>query len=466
MAFLGSLVELGALTSPDAEPTEVISRPTSLVRTEQESIDATFSDWLVAKAIPPRVIFELTYRCSEKCVHCFNPGASHAAGEKSERKRNELTTVEVMEALDQIADLGVYTVTFTGGEPSLRKDFFEIVAYARSLRLAVNIYTNGQMSADDLDRLCRLWPRCVSVSLYSAIPEIHDTTSRLPGSFKRSVETLRALNARGIQTSVKCPIMKHTAPGYKLLLDLCDELGAAPQFEFDVVAANDGKLSPLAHQIEDEITLRELTLDPRVAGNLTAQSPNLGMYQKEPNAPVCGAGTHLLSISPDGAVLPCNSLSYEVGSLRTNKVADIWRNSASLKAWQKIALKHYDECGTHRYCSFCSHCPGSSLSLTGNPLAPNPSHCNRAKVRMKIHDELATGQMPEQTPGFGESSVVHRPVPVFINSKPQAPRVSQPTAEKIETDLSSIIASGNNHRDGLTIEEGSPMHLSISGSQT
>ena len=79
---------------------------------------ADFLDVLSAKAAqvrrPEGVTFELTYGCNLRCVHCYNP--THRA------LPNELTASEIYSLLNQIADLGVLTVTFTGGEPSVRPD--------------------------------------------------------------------------------------------------------------------------------------------------------------------------------------------------------------------------------------------------------------------------------------------------------------------------------------------------------
>jgi sulfatase maturation enzyme AslB (radical SAM superfamily) len=71
--------------------------------------------------------WEITYRCNESCVHCFNPGASHVAGDKPKRKTDELTTEEAFEFLLDLRQSGVFRLLITGGEVFLRKDIYEIL---------------------------------------------------------------------------------------------------------------------------------------------------------------------------------------------------------------------------------------------------------------------------------------------------------------------------------------------------
>ena len=98
-----------------------------------------FLQTLSAKAAqsrrPEGVTFELTYGCNLRCVHCYNP--THRA------LPHELTTSEICALLNQIADLGVLTVTFTGGEPSVRPDIGDILRHARRQGLMIHLMTNA-----------------------------------------------------------------------------------------------------------------------------------------------------------------------------------------------------------------------------------------------------------------------------------------------------------------------------------
>ena len=83
--------------------------------------------------IPLSVQLDLTYRCNERCVHCYLDHDDHG----------EMTTAEIMGLLDQMADAGVFYLTFSGGEILMRRDFFEILEYARLRTFCIKLKTNG-----------------------------------------------------------------------------------------------------------------------------------------------------------------------------------------------------------------------------------------------------------------------------------------------------------------------------------
>ena len=103
--------------------------------------------------VPISVHLDVTYRCNERCVHCYLDHDDHG----------EMTTAEIKDVLDQLAEAGVFFLTFSGGEVFMRRDFFEIVEYARRLLLNVKIKTNAVMIREKEARqlrelMCRAHP--------------------------------------------------------------------------------------------------------------------------------------------------------------------------------------------------------------------------------------------------------------------------------------------------------------------
>ena len=98
------------------------------------------------RGVPLSVQLDVTYRCNERCVHCYLDHDDHG----------EMTTAEINDVLDQLAEAGVFFLTFSGGEVFMRMDFFEIVEYARSLMFCVKIKTNAFMIREsEADRIAR-----------------------------------------------------------------------------------------------------------------------------------------------------------------------------------------------------------------------------------------------------------------------------------------------------------------------
>jgi len=129
--------------------------------------------------IPIDVHIDVTYRCNERCVHCYLDHDDHG----------ELNTIEIKDILDQLADAGVFFLTFSGGEVFMRRDFLELVAYARQLQFNVKVKTNAVMIREyEAQRLKALGVEQIQISVYSHRPEIHDAITKLPGSLSEPLK--------------------------------------------------------------------------------------------------------------------------------------------------------------------------------------------------------------------------------------------------------------------------------------
>src|SRR3981081_3092710 len=117
--------------------------------------------------IPLAIHMDVTYRCNERCVHCYLDHDDHG----------EMTTAEIKGVLDQLAEAGVFFLTFSGGEVFLRRDFFEILEYARLLQFNVKIKTNAVMIREaEAQRIRALGVDTIQISVYS---HRHDATATI-----------------------------------------------------------------------------------------------------------------------------------------------------------------------------------------------------------------------------------------------------------------------------------------------
>jgi len=123
--------------------------------------------------IPLRVHLDLTYRCNERCVHCYLDHEDHG----------ELKTHEVLDLLAQLAEAGVFFLNLSGGEIFMRKDLFEIIGHARKLQFSVKLKTNGVMvKREKAQRLSALGIEDLQNSLYSHLPSLDQSFFEPPGS--------------------------------------------------------------------------------------------------------------------------------------------------------------------------------------------------------------------------------------------------------------------------------------------
>ncbi len=423
--FIGQLEADGLVTGVEPAANDGASRPTpepppKPMAFEESTADAhlrEFMEWATDHGFLYSIHWEITWRCNERCVHCYNPGAAHLPHEKAERDTNELDTGEVFAALGQMRDLGVFRLTLSGGEPMLRRDFWEIMAEARRLGFSVNIYTNGlKLNSESVQRLAQLYPSTVSISVYSAEPTVHDQITRIPGSFGRSVEALALLRQHGIRTYLKSIQMNHTVRSHSLVHELAETLGAGPEIDMGMSAAADGASAPLALAAQNPAELVVMAATPGSPLYVGSVEEGFHYIQRDPHATVCGAGVGAMSIDPEGTILPCSSLPIPCGTLRDDGLEKVWNNSRVhrrgqarsqvsapgsldtgdvLSRWQQITLKDYHECGAHDRCLWCQKCPGLAMLEHGDPLAPSSTNCRMATARMLAAGLLSRGETRE-----------------------------------------------------------------------
>lgn len=378
------------------------------------NLEAEFKlmEWCVEKGFLYASSWEMTYRCNERCIHCFNPGASHVEGDKSFRKVKELTLDKIKETLDDLKKIGVFRLLITGGEIFLRKDFFEIIEYIRKLRFSFTIFTNGTlMSRDDIDRLKDNFPQRIELTLYSHDPKIHDSITKLKGSWEKTLNTAKYIKQKGIHVILKTTVMNETVNDIQKFETFVDSLGFEYSVDFNMSPGVDGSVYAVENLLPKASNLIFQCLNetsPLYVGKLN--KPNKFDPKKDVGNPVCGAGRSLMNISAEGNISPCNSLPLEVGNLNEVKMSEVWKNSSigkkekkinydrnkslngenseKLSSWQGVVRGVYDVCGDFERCSWCHKCPGMAYLETGSELKPSTTNCRNAAARMIAYDLL------------------------------------------------------------------------------
>ena len=146
------------------------------------SLLSEMNEKATARGIPVAAHMDITWRCNERCVHCY---LDHDG-------KGEMTTDEIKDVLSQLADAGTFFLSISGGEPLMRRDCFEILEYARTLRFNVKLKTNAVMiGPKEAARIRKLGIEQVQISLYSHRPEVHDAITKLPGSLRRTIKGIR-----------------------------------------------------------------------------------------------------------------------------------------------------------------------------------------------------------------------------------------------------------------------------------
>ena len=344
----------------------------------------------VEKHRPLSVHFDLTYRCNERCVHCYLDHDDHG----------ELTTAECLKVLDDLARSGALFLTFSGGEIFLRPDLYEILAAARGLHFDISLKTNALLvTPERAARLREFGVRRVQISVYSDIPAVHDAITKVPGSLQRTLAAIPILLEHGLQVKLACPLMQENLMAYRGVMALAEKLGIPYILDLTITPMMDGSGGPLAHRASVSSLLPVLQ-DPllhackphpgaQAAGALNAP-PAFGSavssgieslaYEDLP----CSAGHNSCYISPYGDVFPCVQLPQAAGNLRREKFDEIWYHAPQLERLRAIRESQLPICSRCEIRSYCERCPGLALMEGGDMLGAYERACALAEEKARL----------------------------------------------------------------------------------
>jgi radical SAM protein with 4Fe4S-binding SPASM domain len=169
---------------------------------------------------PFEVVWNFTYTCNLKCKHCYEDAGGH---------KPELSTEEAFQAVDElskIASVGLPALSFSGGEPLMRKDFFEVAAYAQKKIPYLSIATNGTLlTKDNVKCLKDVGIEYVEISLDGATKKVHEAFRRVPGCFEKTMRGIQNSIDEGLDTCIATTIQKENISEVKKIIKLVDELG-------------------------------------------------------------------------------------------------------------------------------------------------------------------------------------------------------------------------------------------------
>ncbi|MDH5636402.1 MAG: radical SAM protein [Candidatus Bathyarchaeota archaeon] len=170
---------------------------------------------------PFEIVWNFTYSCNLRCKHCYEDAGSH---------RPELTTDQAFTTIDnlsKIANIGLPALSFSGGEPLIRKDFFEAAAYAKKKIPYVSIATNGTLlTKDNVKKLKEVGIDYVEISLDGASKEVHEKFRGVPGCLEKTMKGIRNCVDENLDTCIAATAHKENLDEIPKIIELAQELEA------------------------------------------------------------------------------------------------------------------------------------------------------------------------------------------------------------------------------------------------
>ena len=302
------------------------------------------------------VSWNTTNACNMYCDHCYRD-----AGCKAEE---ELSTAEAKTLLEQIARAGFKIMIFSGGEPLMRPDIVELVAYAASLGLRPVFGTNGTLITLEMaQKLKAAGAMGMGISLDSMDREKHNKFRKFPGAWEGAVQGMRNCRAAGLPFQIHTTVMEWNNHELEDLTDFAVAEGAVAHHFFFLVPTGRAKTieaeSLRAEAYEDTLTRImkkqqevEIELKPTCAPQFLRIAAQMGLKTRFRRG--CLAGTAYCIISPRGKVQPCAYLNMELGDVRQTPFDEIWKNSEVLNKLR--TLEYSGGCGSCEYKRACGGC--------------------------------------------------------------------------------------------------------------
>jgi AdoMet-dependent heme synthase len=327
-----------------------------------------------------RVYWESTASCNLRCIHCRRLDVLDKPSPE------ELTTAQAKSLIDEIATFGRTVFIFSGGEPLVRPDLFELAAYAREKGLPIALSTNGTLVTPELaQKIKDTGIYYASVSLDGATAETHDLF-RGTGAFDKTIKGMDEMLARGIKVQINFTVTKMNVKDVPAVYELARAHKAIALYLFLLVPVGCGveiAESQMLSKEEVEEWLRWV-VQKDTQGPLPLKAicaPQYFRVEHEANGnsetPIatdrkgCLAGLHMCFVSHKGEVFPCGYLPIVAGNVKDTPFSKIWTESKALDNLRDSGLLT-GRCGGCGYKDVCGGCRARGYFAYGDVLAEEP----------------------------------------------------------------------------------------------
>ncbi len=344
---------------------------------------------------PFTIAWEVTRACAYACVHC-------RADAQHQRHPEELTTGEAFQLIDRLSEFGQPILIFTGGDPMMRRDLFELIAYAtqKGLRCSLTPTATALPTQDRLQEAVQAGIRRIALSLDAPHPEIHDDFRKVQGSWQRTMDILQRALEVGLSIQVNTTVATHNADILPEMVPFIEQVGAVQWSLFFLVptgrAQAEKMISPDEHErifnwlydlsqsapfdikgtaapMYRRVAIERKKAETQAGENVTFQGAGF-QYADGLNRPTKGVndGNGFLFISHTGDIEPSGFLPIPAGNVRRDDIVDVYRNHplfVDLRDPEKLKGR----CGICEYRDVCGGQRGRAYGLTGDYLATDPA---------------------------------------------------------------------------------------------
>lgn len=332
------------------------------------------------------VQWHLTERCNLSCRHCYQK-PDRVAELAPEQVESLLT--EIRQTLDFWSDryqlLFKPALNLTGGEPLIYPDLWRILRYGSQLGFNCSVMTNGTLISNrDAELLKKLGVNSVQVSIEGTQP-VHDQI-RGENSFSRALQGVAALVAAGIEVTFSLTLTALNIDELPSVINIAETHRVARVGFSRLVPFGQGKelQSLMVPTPQYRELLAQLPSLRRPGVDIVSNDPLACLFDPAlaellPSGVAafgCAAGTHGITVMPDGAVMPCRRMDLVIGNLLTTPFRRLWVESPVLQELRSQAT-YRGKCQSCEFWSACRGCRAVARALSADPnrghLDPDPN---------------------------------------------------------------------------------------------
>ncbi|OUJ19454.1 Radical SAM superfamily enzyme [Methanonatronarchaeum thermophilum] len=342
----------------------------------------------------PVVMWNITRECNLDCKHCYL--------DAKEPHPNELTLKEGKQLIDELAEMEIPMLIFTGGEPLASDKFFDYANYAKQKGVRTVISTNGTLITEKkAQKLKEAGIRYAGVSLDGAKPKTHDNFRGIEGSFQKALNGIKNAKKTGIRTGIRLTLNQKNWNEVPELLDLALKHNVDRFCIYHLVPTGRGqKITNMditleqRKQVLDYLYEKAIELRNKEIEILTTDSPMDGVYilermkqegiDKERINEIkellelsggCSIGAKVANIDHLGNINPCHFAPHKkIGNIRNKKFSQIWNENPNktLCNLRQKENKLQGKCGECDYKTLCGGCRQKAWHQKGNFYAEDP----------------------------------------------------------------------------------------------
>ncbi|MEF8848060.1 MAG: radical SAM protein [Candidatus Thermoplasmatota archaeon] len=346
---------------------------------------------------PFLIVWDITNKCNLNCKHCYANAGKNSS--------DELTTEQAKEVIDELDKASVPIIAFSGGEPLIRDDIFELTRYASDKGIYVAVATNGTLiTKEKAKKMKEAGIKFTQISLDGASAETHDKFCGIDGVFEKTIEGIKNAVEEDFFVNIASTATSYNYKEIPEIIDLCEELNVDWFMLYNFVPTGRGKFirkNDITPEQREHILTemwKKLKKSEDCKVNVLSTAPQFARIALEKEigkdkkiVPThfsnptlsgrlvnladfiggCGCGRFYCAIRTDGDIDPCVFFPLKIGNIKEDNFRDLWKNNEILKELRdKDKLK--GTCGTCKYRYYCGGCRARAYSLNGDYLSPDP----------------------------------------------------------------------------------------------